>query len=89
MRICRKHFVKSLALSPFAIKSLNAFDSDLKDDLPTWKFENLNTKINEAVIIQSVELLKTVHQVCLIVKANGAMGITQYNDRMPHLVSLL
>ena len=51
MRICRKHFVKSLALSPFAIKSLNAFDKNFITDLPTWKFENSNTKINEAVII--------------------------------------
>jgi len=66
MSISRKTFVKSLALSTFAIKSLNAFDNYLKADLPTWKFENSNTKINEAVIIQSVELLKTMNQVFLI-----------------------
>ena len=89
MKISRKNFVKSLALSPFAIQSLNTFNVDLKEDLPTWKFENLNTKINDAVIIQSVELLKTMNQVFLIVKANGEMGITQCNDRMHHLVSLL
>jgi L-alanine-DL-glutamate epimerase-like enolase superfamily enzyme len=89
MKISRKNFVKSLVLSPFAIQSLNAFNNDLKEDLPTWKFEDLNTKINDAVIIQSVELLKTMNQVFLIVKANGEMGITQCNDRMPHLVSLL
>jgi L-alanine-DL-glutamate epimerase-like enolase superfamily enzyme len=89
MKISRKNFVKSLALSPFAIQSLNTFNIDLKEDLPTWKFENLNTKINDAVIIQSVELLKTMNQVFLIVKANGEMGITQCNDRMSHLVSLL
>lgn len=70
MKISRKNFVKSLALSPFAIQSLNTFNNDLKEDLPTWKFENLNTKINDAVIIQSVELLKTMNQVFLIVKAN-------------------
>ena len=89
MKQSRKSFIQSLAFSPFVFKSFNSFDDDLKEEIPTWKFDNLKNQINEPVLIQSVELLKTMNQFFLIVKANGQMGITQCNDRMPHLVSIL
>ena len=89
MKLSRKNFIKFLTLSPFVFKTFDTMGAGSNEDLPNWKFENLKTKITDPVLIQSVELLKTMGQLFLIVKANGKIGITQCNDRMPHLLSLL
>ncbi|GAA4420887.1 arabinonate dehydratase [Nibrella viscosa] len=60
------------------------------DALPTWPLPDLKKAIPDSVIIRSVELLKTQGRMLLVVTAeNGAKGITQCNDRMPNLTSLL
>jgi L-alanine-DL-glutamate epimerase-like enolase superfamily enzyme len=60
------------------------------DTLPTWPLPDLKKPFPTPVLIQSVELLKTQGHLFLVVKAqDGTRGITQCNDRMPNLVSLL
>lgn len=59
-------------------------------DLPIWEFPSLAAAISQPVLIRSVELLKTQGQLFIVVTSNdGQKGITQCNDRMPNLVSLL
>lgn len=58
--------------------------------LPSWEFPPLSRTIREPVLIRSVELLKTQGELMLVVTSNdGIKGITQCNDRMQHLTSLL
>ncbi|CCH53380.1 mandelate racemase/muconate lactonizing protein [Fibrisoma limi BUZ 3] len=60
------------------------------DALPTWPLPDLKKIVPNPVIIRSVELLKTQQRMLLVVTAeDGARGITQCNDRMPNLTSLL
>lgn len=59
------------------------------DELPHWPLPNLKALFPEIIKIESVELLKTQGELMLVVKANGQLGITQCNDRMQHLTSLL
>lgn len=61
----------------------------LADALPNWSLPDLKKNIPEPVKIEAVELLKTQGELLLVVRANGRMGVTQCNDRMQHLVSLL
>lgn len=61
----------------------------LADTLPNWSLPDLKKNIPEPVKIEAVELLKTQGELLLVVRANGRMGVTQCNDRMQHLVSLL
>src|SRR5687767_4024491 len=59
-------------------------------ELPSWSFPELSATIKDAVGIRSVELLQTQGQLLLVVTSNdGIKGITQCNDRMPNLTSLL
>ncbi len=89
MKTTRSQFIKSLMFSPFLLK-FNGFENNrAKEEMPFWVFEDLNNQIEEHIRIQSIELWKTMGQLLLVVKANGKMGITQCNDRMQHLVSLL
>jgi L-alanine-DL-glutamate epimerase-like enolase superfamily enzyme len=89
MNISRKNFIKTLSISTLGF-GLSSFDFQKMNDFPTWKFENLRVQINEAVIIKSVELIKMQDELFVVVTAkNGKRGITQCNDRMQHLVSLL
>lgn len=76
----RSTFIKYIALAPF-ISRLSP--------IPSWQFIDLKSQINEKVTIDSIDLYKTLGQVFLVVGANGKLGITQCNDRMPNLVSLL
>ncbi len=60
------------------------------DSIPTWSFPDLSLSIRNPVKIRSVELLKTQGELLLVVtSAEGIKGITQCNDRMPNLLSLL
>jgi L-alanine-DL-glutamate epimerase-like enolase superfamily enzyme len=87
MSISRSHFIKSLGLGYLGLSAFKF--PDLSDELPVWKFENLKNQIAEPVKIESVELWKTQGQLLLVVTGNGKTGITQCNDRMQHLVSIL
>jgi len=80
INMTRSTFIKSLALTPL-ISRLGAILS--------CQFIDLKSQINEKVTIDSIVLYKSMGQVFLVVGANGKFGITQCNDRMPHLVSLL
>lgn len=58
--------------------------------LPEWPFPDLSVIIKEPVVIRSVELMKTQGQFLMVVRsAEGEMGVTQCNNRIPHLTSLL
>jgi L-alanine-DL-glutamate epimerase-like enolase superfamily enzyme len=60
------------------------------DDLPVWSFPDLKTVLPDPVLIRAVELLKAQGKLLLVVTAqDGTRGVTQCNDRMPHLTSLL
>ncbi|RDB02935.1 mandelate racemase/muconate lactonizing enzyme family protein [Runella aurantiaca] len=59
------------------------------DELPHWPQPNLKAVFPDIIKIDSVELLQTQGELMLVVRANGQMGVTQCNDRMQHLVSLL
>ncbi|RIV23514.1 mandelate racemase/muconate lactonizing enzyme family protein [Fibrisoma montanum] len=60
------------------------------EPLPTWPLPDLKKAMLGPVMIRSVELLKTQNRMLLVVTAeDGAKGITQCNDRMPNLTSLL
>ncbi|MGA0559725.1 mandelate racemase/muconate lactonizing enzyme family protein [Larkinella sp. VNQ87] len=60
------------------------------DALPVWPLPDLKTAFPEAIPIRSVELLRTQGELLLVVSAeNETRGVTQCNDRMAHLVSLL
>jgi L-alanine-DL-glutamate epimerase-like enolase superfamily enzyme len=59
------------------------------DELPTWPLPDLKAVFPEPIQIERVELLKTQGELMLLVTANGRTGVTQCNDRMQHLVSLL
>lgn len=60
------------------------------DTLPTWPLTNLRQTITAPVPIRSVQLLKTQNELFVVVTSeNGEQGITQCNDRMKNLSSLL
>ncbi|MCU0323655.1 MAG: mandelate racemase/muconate lactonizing enzyme family protein [Spirosomaceae bacterium] len=85
--ISRNHFIKTLALGSLSLSGFKVHNAD--DDLPVWQFENLRNQISEIIKIDSIELWKTQGQLLMVVRANGKVGVTQCNDRMQHLVSLL
>lgn len=86
----RRNFLKT-GLSAVAFPTFPASAESLSgtDDLPQWPLPNLKALFPEIIKIHSVELLKTQGELMLVVRANGQLGITQCNDRMPHLTSLL
>ena len=58
--------------------------------LPAWPLPDLSLTFRQPVTIRSVELLRTQGELLLVVTSeDGVKGITQCNDRMPNLVSLL
>ncbi|MCW3108998.1 MAG: mandelate racemase/muconate lactonizing enzyme family protein [Segetibacter sp.] len=72
------------------VKSFEDKQESTESDLPTWDFPPIANTIQHAVIIDRVELLKTQEQLFLVVTAkDGQKGITQCNDRMQNLTSLL
>jgi L-alanine-DL-glutamate epimerase-like enolase superfamily enzyme len=83
----RRNFLKTGLLAaafPASAESLSG-----ADELPHWPLPNLKVLFPEIIKIESVELLKTQGELMLVVRANGQLGITQCNDRMQHLTSLL
>lgn len=83
----RRNFLKTSLLTaalPLSAESLSG-----TDELPHWPQPNLKALFPEIIKIESVELLKTQGELMLVVRANGLLGITQCNDRMQHLTSLL
>jgi L-alanine-DL-glutamate epimerase-like enolase superfamily enzyme len=59
------------------------------EPLPTWPEPNLKAILPNKIPIDSIELLKVDQYLLMVVRSNEQIGITQCNDRMPHLVSLL
>jgi L-alanine-DL-glutamate epimerase-like enolase superfamily enzyme len=94
--LSRKDFLTS-ALSLAGLGLLSSADrafsfpaSYADGELPVWSFPALALSIKNPIRIRSVELLKTQGELLLVVTSEeGVRGVTQCNDRMPHLVSLL
>jgi L-alanine-DL-glutamate epimerase-like enolase superfamily enzyme len=86
----RRHFLTSSLVAAGSLTSLTNVKSLLSiDELPNWPQPNLKAVFPDIIKIDSVELLKTQGELMLVVRANGQMGVTQCNDRMQNLVSLL
>jgi L-alanine-DL-glutamate epimerase-like enolase superfamily enzyme len=89
----RRNFFKKGILGAVALSfgsQIAANASNLAaDPMPDWPTPDLKKIIPEKLVIDSVELLKIEKYLLLVVSSNGTMGITQCNDRMPHLLSLL
>lgn len=88
----RRNFLHKSGLATAGLcilPSLQNLESFAQDSLPNWPQPNLKAAFPDILKIDSVELLKTQGELMLVVKANGQMGITQCNDRMQYLVSLL
>lgn len=61
-----------------------------QDEIPSWHYPELSRSIKAPMRIKAVELLKVQGELMLVVTSeDGVKGITQCNDRMPNLVSLL
>lgn len=60
-----------------------------ENPMPSWPLPDLKSILPNKVLIESIELLKIDQYLLMVVRSNGQFGITQCNDRMPHLVSLL
>ena len=87
----RSHFLKTLA-GAAGLLSVPAHIHArlLAETLPTWSLPDLKKAIPNPVIVRSVELLKTQGELFVVVtSADGQRGITQCNDRMNNLSSLL
>lgn len=61
----------------------------VSEPLPYWPLPDLKKAFPDKILIESVELLQVEKYLLLVVRSKGQLGITQCNDRMPHLVSLL
>ncbi len=90
----RKDFLKTLGFSAGILAtnaaSAGSFLEKMNDPFPAWQFIDLKQQIKETVKIESIEMWRLDKYWLLVVKAtNGMMGITQCNDRMQHLISLL
>ena len=90
----RSQFLKLGVLSGAAAiapaKKLLATPAPVGGDLPAWPLPALNSVFPEPVMIRSVELLKVGDVLMMVVTSrDGTKGITQCNDRMHHLTSLL
>ncbi|MFN4145427.1 MAG: mandelate racemase/muconate lactonizing enzyme family protein [Runella sp.] len=84
----RRNFLKNSLLGATILPSLSPFSHDSTQNTG-FEQRDLTKIFADAVKIEAVELLKTQGELMLVVRANGQMGITQCNDRMQHLVSLL
>ena len=100
MSLSRKKFLQNslglLALPSFTfldnVKQIHKSTNQQinNQDFPTWPLPDLTKTFKAPVPIRSVELLKTQGELMLVVTAeDGTRGITQCNDRMQHLTSLL
>lgn len=89
----RKFFTRTVALASLSTTSLygnHGITHQPQEDLPRWSFPDLSLAIPDPVVIRSVELLRTRGELMLVVTSReGVKGITQCNDRMPNLTSLL
>lgn len=86
----RRNFLKmGLLAAAFPVYPASAESLPGTDELPQWPPPDLKALFPEIIKIESVELLKTQGELMLVVRANGQLGITQCNDRMQHLTSLL
>ncbi|WP_080059924.1 mandelate racemase/muconate lactonizing enzyme family protein [Spirosoma aerolatum] len=88
----RRQFLHSAIFSSSLLANAEPFGSMLTpaDDFPVWPLPDLHHVLASPVLIRSVELLKTQGQLMLVATAqDGTRGITQCNDRMPNLSSLL
>lgn len=90
----RSKFLKLTAAASLSLTvpamTASAARGSVVDDLPTWPLSNLKAILPEPVLIRSVEMLKTQDRLMLVVTAqDGSRGITQCNERMPNLISLL
>ena len=95
----RYFFLQSLAMTPLAgvlpfSKSVAlgaGTEQTLQDGtIPNWKFRDLSMSVSQPVRIRSVDLLRTKGALMAVVTSeDGVKGVTQCNDRMPNLTSLL
>src|SRR5688572_30692488 len=95
----RKFLSRTLASLPLLAGNVDLYSganssasgATLQDkEIPSWDFPDPSVAIARPVTIRAVELLKTQGQLMLVVTSdNGIKGITQCNDRMQHLTSLL
>ncbi len=94
----RLHFLKTVADTAGLLvcpRLTLANANTATNALPTWPLPDLKRILPDPVTIRSVELLKTqgngpTSRMMLVVTAqDGKKGITQCNDRMPNLTSLL
>ncbi len=89
MKLTRASFLRYMVLGSFGF-STSSFKNNYEEKIPIWTFESLFKQITEPIVIKSIDLIKTQGQLLLLVKtADGLKGITQCNDRMQHLVSIL
>ncbi|GAB2781345.1 mandelate racemase/muconate lactonizing enzyme family protein [Rhabdobacter roseus] len=90
--LSRKHFLRHLAGLPLlaGLGTQATAEAARATELPLWPLPDLTTTFREPVLIRSVELFKTQGQLLLVVTSDrGQRGITQCNDRMQNLTSLL
>ncbi|AQG79100.1 mandelate racemase/muconate lactonizing enzyme family protein [Spirosoma montaniterrae] len=91
----RLEFLKTASAAALLVSGAPPTDAQAgttapNDALPTWPLPDLKKAITSPVKIRSVELMKTQNRLLLMVTAeDGTRGITQCNDRMPNLTSLL
>ena len=100
MNLSRRKFIghSTACLSAAMLSSKELFaqhidgvrSGGVEEPFPLWTFPDLSSRITHPIVIHSVELLKTQGQLMLVVtSSDGLKGITQCNDRMQNLVSLL
>lgn len=88
----RSFFQKGLlgaAAFSFSPKLTGNPAAPLSEALPIWPSPDLKKVFPDKILIESVELLQVEKYLLLLVHSQGQFGITQCNDRMPHLISLL
>jgi L-alanine-DL-glutamate epimerase-like enolase superfamily enzyme len=87
----RRSFFKHSLLGAAALNLPNS-KSEIKptsSTMPEWPKPKLQAALSFPIKIESLDLLKVENRLFMVVKSGDQMGITQCNDRMPHLVSLL
>lgn len=86
----RRQFLQNTLVGSCLLAHTNLLGETRVADLPTWRLPDLRKVIPDPILIRSIELLKTQGQLMLVVTAqDGTRGITQCNDRMQNLSSLL
>ena len=86
----RTNFLKTLAAIPVVGSLPDLLLAQPTDPLPAWPLPDLQKTFLTPVVIRSVQLLKTQSELFVVVTSEtGERGITQCNDRMQNLSSLL